>query len=72
MSRLAADWGEWASDCDARAERPAAVESDPVVTITASANGRELWCQRVSVATGKALSADVVPLSTRRTVEGDA
>ena len=70
MSRLAADWGQWASDCANHTTRPAVVESDPVVTITASTGGRELWAHRMSVATGTVLLADVVPLSMRRTGRG--
>lgn len=70
MTALAADWGQWASDCETRGQRPASGEAVPAVTITASTGGRELWSHRVSVATGTVLLADVVPLSTRRNERG--
>ncbi|MBD8869300.1 hypothetical protein [Nocardioides donggukensis] len=61
MNELASDWAEWASACDARATQPPAA---PVTdfTVTMSIGGRVVDAQRVDVATGDVLLADVVPM----------
>lgn len=61
VTRLAADWPEWASECEAgTALQP---EAQPVTefTLTASMGGRDLFSQRVDVQTGEPLQADVLP-----------
>lgn len=59
MSRLAPDWSDWASRCESR-ETPE--QSAPeVLTLRMDCLGREVVCERIAVATGEPVLADLLP-----------
>jgi len=69
VTRMAGDWPEWASDCEARRTPEPERQCPESVTLTyRGVSGDVVWRDRVDVATGQSAPtmAAVVPLRSNR------